>query len=508
MRARVVDQIHERWEMDRRKFLKYIAGAAAATVGIVAGKYVYDIMSAPSTQEVVVIGAGLSGLTAAYLLTKEGKKVTVIEGCHRVGGRVGTYREWANGQYNDVGGEEIFNCDTDALWLVNELGLSGKMRRFRDYATSFLKGQYTKPITWEKLLDLISWENKNTKSEYLDLLKRVTSLSGPSYTGREPWLYDYLGSNYLNLDEWSLKDWLLEEQGYGEELVWWIDVTMKAEFGTTSDEVSAGEGSDYLYYWWWSYLYHLKGGNDQIITELVNQLPPDTVMVESPVHSVANTANGVEVQYGDDEIITADFAVVAAPHTKALNIVENLPDDKQTAMEKLISTRLVYPFQQYSEKFWQTTDNRWSGDFLLTDLNPSWIVHATALQDEETYGQKGILNHFVNQPEALELWSDDVKEINGFRAVHVEDAEATRITNALLGDMENFWPEVNDFFESGLVYEYEYYGPARPPRYVLDGYYQKNREPFENIYFACDWTFGFGMDAAVASARHAVSQIL
>lgn len=514
-------------EMDRRRFLKYAGGAAAATiVGVVGGKYVWDIvMKPPSPQDVVVIGGGLSGLTAAYLLTKEGKNVTVLEAGHTPGGRVGTYR-WPNGQYNDIGGEEIFDCDEDAWWLLNELGLGGKARRFGDSGISFLKGQFIKPRFWEELLDLIPWENEKTKEDYTELISEITKLSGPSYRGEEPWLHDYLGSHYEELDEWSLEDWLLENWG-NEELVWWIDVTMKAEFGTTSDEVSAGEGSDYLYYWWWEGLIHLEGGNDQIITGLVSKLPPNTVMMYCPVESVTNTRDGVEVQYGDGEVIKADAAIVAVQHTQALNIIEDLPSDKRTAMEKLIPTRVIIPFQQYSERFWRTADNSWTGDFLLTDGYPNWVVHGTALQDEETFGPKGVLNQFVNQPEALELWSEQRKEVNGLKSAHLEEAESDRITNALLDYMGQFWPRIREFLETPavqecpyyepevggsikipMVLEYEYYGPARPPRYVLDGHYLKNREPFERIFFACDWPFGFGMDAAVASAKHAVSQFL
>jgi monoamine oxidase len=507
-----VNDLCGKGEMDRRRFLKYLGGAAAATiVGVVAGKFVWDVLKKPPPpQDIVVIGAGLSGLTAAYLLTKEGKKVTVLEACHRPGGRIGTYR-WPNGQYNDVGGEEFFYFYEDALWLLDELGLGDKGVMFTDsLATCFLRGKYIK-VNWERWAEEMVqrgvWSER-AKEGYLDLLNKVARISGPSYRGEKPWLYDYLISDYLEYDKWSFKEWLLDIQGYHEDVNWLIDITMKAEFGTTSDEVSAGVGVDYLYYWWLEPLFRLEGGNDQVITELVSRLPPGTVNMRSPVQRVANTPSGVEVQYGEGEVVEADAAIVTVPHTQALEIIENLPDDKREAMEKLIPTRLVYPFQQYSERFWRTAENSWTGEFLLTDLNPSWIVHGTALQDEETFGPKGILNQFVNQPEALELWSEQRRELNGFKGPHVDGNEAERITNALMDDMEQFWPEIRDFLETPKVFEYDYYGPARPPRYVLDGYYLKNREPFERIFFAGDWPFDFGIDAAVKSARHAVSRIL
>ncbi len=498
--------------MKRRRFLGYVAGATAATVvGVIAGKYIFDVArKPPPPQDVVVVGAGLSGLTAAYLLAKEGKKVTVLEACHRPGGRIGTYR-WPNGQYNDVGAEEFFYFCEDSQWLLDELGLRGKEARFVDVtATSFLRGEYIKVEwnTWpEEMVRQGVWSEK-AKEGYLNVLDEVTDIAGPSYHKVEPWLHDYLISRYLEYDEWSFKEWLLDIQGYDEDVNWIIDVTMKAEFGTTTNEVSAGEGIDYLFYWWWEPLFHLKGGNDQVISELINRLPPGTVNLRCPVKAVSNISDGVEVEYGEGEVVKADAAIITVPHTQALDIVENLPDDKKEAMQKLIPTRVIYPFQQFSEKFWRQAENSWAGEFLLTDLNPSWIVHGTDLQDEETFGPKGILNQFVNQPEALDLWSEQRRELDQFKGPHVDGDEAERITNALMGDMEEFWPEARSFLETAKVFEYDYYGPARPPRYVLDGHYLKNREPFERIFFAGDWPFDFGVDAAVKSARHAVSKIL
>ena len=53
-------------------------------------------------KHVIVIGAGISGLTAAKLLKDAGHKVTILEATHRVGGRIQTYRnldeEWCTEQ--------------------------------------------------------------------------------------------------------------------------------------------------------------------------------------------------------------------------------------------------------------------------------------------------------------------------------------------------------------------------------------------------------------------------
>ena len=46
-----------------------------------------------SNKKIVVIGAGISGLTSAYLLHKEGFDVTILESRDRVGGSIESVTE-------------------------------------------------------------------------------------------------------------------------------------------------------------------------------------------------------------------------------------------------------------------------------------------------------------------------------------------------------------------------------------------------------------------------------
>ena len=59
-------------------------------------------------KKVLVLGAGLAGLSAAWELTEKGHEVTVLEARLRPGGRVSTLREaFSDGLYADCGASEL-----------------------------------------------------------------------------------------------------------------------------------------------------------------------------------------------------------------------------------------------------------------------------------------------------------------------------------------------------------------------------------------------------------------
>jgi Monoamine oxidase len=72
-------------------------------------------------RDVVIIGAGPSGLTAAYELKKCGKTVAVLEARDRVGGR--TWSEEMEGATIEIGGQWISPDQTGLYSLINELGI-------------------------------------------------------------------------------------------------------------------------------------------------------------------------------------------------------------------------------------------------------------------------------------------------------------------------------------------------------------------------------------------------
>jgi monoamine oxidase len=96
--------------ISRRQFLRRSALAVAAA-GLnqsqLAGAVRTIVLSGPA-KKVLVLGAGMAGLVAAYELTKLGHDVTVLEARTRPGGRVHTLREpFSDGLYAEAGAARI-----------------------------------------------------------------------------------------------------------------------------------------------------------------------------------------------------------------------------------------------------------------------------------------------------------------------------------------------------------------------------------------------------------------
>lgn len=73
------------------------------------------------TKRVLVIGAGMAGLTAARRLAEAGRPVLVLEARDRVGGRIRTIRE--QGEVLELGAEFIHGRPPELWHLIHEAGL-------------------------------------------------------------------------------------------------------------------------------------------------------------------------------------------------------------------------------------------------------------------------------------------------------------------------------------------------------------------------------------------------
>ena len=73
-------------------------------------------------KRIAIIGAGMSGLVAGWLLKRAGHSVTIFEAKHTVGGRVKTLRErFTSGFYAEAGAMRIPDHHGLTMWLIQSL---------------------------------------------------------------------------------------------------------------------------------------------------------------------------------------------------------------------------------------------------------------------------------------------------------------------------------------------------------------------------------------------------
>ncbi|MCA9778329.1 MAG: FAD-dependent oxidoreductase, partial [Candidatus Eremiobacteraeota bacterium] len=70
---------------------------------------------------IAVVGAGISGLTAAYYLSQANHKVTVFDGGERAGGAVQTIRDGS--ELMEAGPDSLLTSKPAAIELARELGV-------------------------------------------------------------------------------------------------------------------------------------------------------------------------------------------------------------------------------------------------------------------------------------------------------------------------------------------------------------------------------------------------
>lgn len=146
--------------------------------------------------DVVVVGGGFTGLTAAYVLAKRGLKVRVIEADTEVGGLAGTF-EFADGVKLEKFYHHWFNNDVHVPELVKELGMEGDIITLPSRTGMYFNGRMWKLSTPMDLLrftalsfvdrirlGLLVFQVRRVKDwkeiEHLSIREWLESLSGKS----------------------------------------------------------------------------------------------------------------------------------------------------------------------------------------------------------------------------------------------------------------------------------------------------------------------------------------
>lgn len=124
----LLDESH-RHTISRRQFLR-----TTVQTGLLAGAggpaLVGDLLGAATKPryKIAIVGAGMSGLAAGYVLRRKGVIATLFEGDKRPGGRIKSARIFDNGNLNtEIGAEFIDTVHADMLWFARIAGFDGQL---------------------------------------------------------------------------------------------------------------------------------------------------------------------------------------------------------------------------------------------------------------------------------------------------------------------------------------------------------------------------------------------
>jgi monoamine oxidase len=306
------DVAAEERHTSRRDFLRdaAAAGAAASAFGVLAPR----ARAATPPGRVVVVGAGLAGLTAAYRLKQAGVIAEVHEASDRLGGRCWTLRGFfADGQIAEHGGELIDQGHTAIRKLASELGLK---------LDNLLKAEDGNEQTnwFDDARYSYEQATADLKTGWQKLHKDVSAASYPT-------LFDLSTERGRELDRMSIVDWINETfpGGVKSRIGQLLDVAYNIEYGAESSDQSALNLVYLLGYSGQGQLrifgpsnekYHVVGGNDQVPARLVDRLAGQ-ITTGSELVAIRVTAAGrweLTFRQGSGaQTITADRVVLALP---------------------------------------------------------------------------------------------------------------------------------------------------------------------------------------------------
>lgn len=399
--------------MKRRDFLKQSAMATA--IFSTAGKNAFAADSQNATikgkpKKVIVIGAGLAGLSAAYELKNAGHDVTVLEAQMRVGGRVNTLRDhFSDGLYAELGATFVNDNHDLTIRYSKSFGLELVPANQSLPSVYHLRGKrYINRGAVDWNLNLTAEEKKlgidGMWGKYITPV--VEEMGDPSAAGWSDAAFrkynditfaEFMRKRGASADATELL-MLGYDVNYGDAFQWLRDFALHKN--------QKGE-------------FCIRGGNDQLPKAFAAKLS-DRILYGCPVVKIEHDAKTVRVtflQSAAPQTLAADRLVCAVPFTllRRVEITPRFSPEKHLAIEQMPYMSISRVFLQSRKRFW--IEQGTSG-VAATDLTAMKLRHTTLIQP----GTRGILNSYnegdssrritrMSEPERLASTLDDIEKI-------------------------------------------------------------------------------------------------
>jgi monoamine oxidase len=392
----------------RRRFIVggVAAGAAAAVPAAAEAKkrtHTTKHHTIPTrTADVVVVGGGFAGLTAARRLTQKHKSVIVLEARDRVGGRVWNHN-LGGGVVSERGGTFVGPTQDRVLALAKEFGIG----TFPVYDTGddlYINGSTrlryadTNPLTANAPPDPLALPNLATVVSELDEMSKSVPVGAPWTAPKaSEWdgqtLESWINSQIVVTPQFKALLPLATRPIFGAEprelsllfVLFYVASSGNAQNpGTFERNFNARGGAQQD---------RFVGGSQRIALLAAHHLGK-RVVLSSPVRTIEQHKGTVTV-HSDRMIVRAKHAIVAMPPVLAgrIQYASGLPSGRHQLTDRFPQGTLTKVAAVYDRPFWR--DQGLTGQALST-ASP---VSAT-FDDSPPSGKPGIVFGFVGGDEA------------------------------------------------------------------------------------------------------------
>lgn len=302
--------------------------------------------------DVIVVGAGFSGLSAARLLHQHGQRVAVLEARDRVGGRTMAGR--IAGLTVDLGGMWAGPTQTELIALADEFGIE----RFAQPLQGQNIIELGRRVTRADGEDYLSARSCAAKLQYLKLLGLIEALVD-DMPAQEHWNW----SRACEFDGMTIAHWL-DRADTLPEVVSDMAISCRALLCAETHQVSflhflfylkssggfttlttAAEGAQ-------KWLF--KGGVHQIAHSLAMSLPAGAVKLGAAVHSVVHQP-GVVFAMCRHHCYKARALIMALPPALAGRVYYQPPLDarRDGLTQRLAMGSVIKCYLAYDKPFWR-----------------------------------------------------------------------------------------------------------------------------------------------------------
>lgn len=335
--------------------------------------------------DVVIVGAGFAGLSAAERLVNMGKSVLVVEGRDRVGGR--SFTGEVAGVKVDLGATWVSPQHTAIRDLARRVGCTTTRQFDRGHNVLWMAGRRR---TYNGTIPKINPVALIDIARVQSALEKLVGTVNVDAAWESP--------NANQLDAISFGQWLDQKHALRSTRAL-MAIVSKVQWGCSPADVSllhvvryvrAAGGLSHM-------LDVENGANQDRVTETTQEIARrlaeqlgERVVVDAPVYRISQDDNGVTVQT-DSASINAKYAIVtvAPEHRANIEYQPALPDKTEGLTRTWPMGALSKAFVAYEKPFWRAEGL--SGE-ALTDTGPVFITFDVSPGD----GGPGVLMVFCD----------------------------------------------------------------------------------------------------------------